>query len=107
MQERDAIFLFFSSKDRLLKLFVWFYKSRRYYKESFTGVHRKESIDKAVNIAVHNSIYISVFKAGTRILSQCVGHEYIRADLTSPLNFHLNALDIRNLLSVLLSLQLH
>ena len=67
----------------------------------------KISIDKAVDITVHNSVYIAGFKAGSVILNHSVGHKYIGADLAAPSDYVLNALDVFYLIKVLLGLDLN
>ena len=61
----------------------------------------KIGIDKAVNVAVHNSLDISGFKAGAVILNKGVGHENIGANLTAPCNFFVVTFNIFNLCKVL------
>ena len=61
----------------------------------------KIGIDKAVNVAVHNSLDISGFKAGAVILNKGVGHENIGANLAAPCDFFLYALDVLDFLKML------
>lgn len=64
-------------------------------------------VDEAVQIAVHNVVDVAGLIAGAGVLHHLVGHEHVGADLAAPLDLHLHALDIGDLLRVLLLLQLH
>ena len=43
----------------------------------FSGLHAEVSVYKTVEVAVHNSVYISVFKSGAVVFGQGVRHEYV------------------------------
>ncbi len=61
-------------------------------------------VDEAVDIAVHDILDVAGLKARAGVLHQGVGHEHIGADLTAPLDLYLHALDVGDLLRVLLGL---
>ena len=53
--------------------------------------------NKAIQIAVHHSLHIAAFIAGAMIFHQRVGHKHIAADLMTPGDLILHALDIVDL----------
>ena len=71
------------------------------------GVHAQVGVDEAVDIAVHDGLNVAVFIAGAMVLGQRVRHEHVRADLAAPLDLELHALDVGDLLRVLLNFELH
>ena len=64
-------------------------------------------VDEAVEVAVHDRLNVAGLIVRARILDELVGHEDIGADLASPFDLELHALEVADLLRVLLDLQLH
>ena len=64
------------------------------------------SIDKAVDLAVHDRVDVSVLVAGSGVLSESVGHKYVAADLTTPLDVCLVALNVLNSVELFAELDL-
>ena len=62
--------------------------------------------DETVQIAVHHGIHIAGLVVGAVILDHGVGHEHIAADLVAPGDLILHALDVADLVQVLLLLDL-
>ena len=60
------------------------------------------SKDKAIQITIHHGIDITGLVVGTVILDHGVGHEHIAADLVAPGDLILHALDVVDLVHVLL-----
>ena len=64
-------------------------------------------VDESVDVTVHNGVDITVLVAGSRILCESVGHEYVASDLATPFDVCLVTLDVLDLLKVLTDLDLH
>ena len=64
------------------------------------------SVDKAVDVAVHDCVDVGGLKRGTGVLGEGVGHEDVRTDLAAPFDLLLVALDVRDLVQVLTLLDL-
>ena len=75
------------------------------FQQCAVGGGGEVGVDKAVDLAVHHGLDLAHLVARAGVLGQGVGHEYVGTDLTAPLNFHLHALDVGDLLGVLLDLQ--
>ena len=58
--------------------------------------------DEAVQVAVHDSLYVAALVAGAVVLDQRVGHKDVAADLVAPGDLILHALDVVDLVLVLL-----
>ena len=54
-------------------------------------------VDKPVQIAVHNRLYVAGFVVCAVILDHGVGAEHVRADLAAPLDFFELTADLRRL----------
>ena len=73
----------------------------------FLGELLKVCVDETVDVTVHNRVDVTVLKAGSCILSKSVGHEYVAADLATPLDVRLVTLDVLDLVEILTDLDLH
>ena len=66
----------------------------------------EEGVYEAVQIAVHDAGDGAGLILGAKVLDKLVGHEDIGAYLAAPLDLHLHALDVTDLLKVLALLDL-
>ena len=65
------------------------------------------SVDEAVDLAVHYRVDVTVLKAGSRVLGEGVGHEYVASDLAAPFNVRLITLNVLDPVELLAELDLH
>ena len=61
----------------------------------------KVCIDKAVQISIHHSVHVAVFKVCAVVFYQCIRHKYVAADLAAPSNGVLYALDVADFIQML------
>jgi len=64
-------------------------------------------IDKPINTSIHDCLHVTVLVAGTGILDQGVGHEYVGADLRAPLDVVLVTLNLLDGIQPLADLDIH
>ena len=90
---------------------AWFGFSRLrlclFRRPSTGGLAGEVSVDEPVQVTVHDGVDVAGLEGGTGILDHGVGHKDVGADLAAPFDFHLNALQVGDLLGVCLHLQLH
>ena len=67
----------------------------------FQRFHLQISVDEAVDVAVHDGVDVAHLVAGAGVLREGVGHEDVGADLGTPGDLQLVALDVLDLVEVL------
>ena len=63
---------------------------------------RQIRVDEAVEVAVHDSVHVAGLVVGAVVLDHGVGHEDVGADLVAPCDLVLDALDVVDLVHMLL-----
>ena len=70
---------------------------RRLYLLLLDGRKFQVFVDKSVQIAVHNRLYVACFVVGAMVFDHCVRAENVAANLASPLDFFELSADLRSL----------